>query len=700
MQPKVLLITDAATTRAGWVLTALRLMGFTAERAYTYQSGSEIRLALPNAEHRLDIDDASLRNRLREYHAVLIVHSTETYSNTNTPISYTFRFLGWNAPQDPPFAYFGLHFATNRTAVVFPSDFPLVRPDRANLASTAHKIGPSANQAQAQTLRVRLTRENAECYLPIITDIETNDGYYVWRLNTTAHNALGSAGEVLAEVIGEDYVFDATPICAYRYKNCYLLPRLLRALDTPAGAVNTPRPEQAFWLLYALKCIGLAPRYALPIMMMLDDVQDIGVDTAPRFTGAPYVNDWLRNRLMTYEWYATEFFPRTQVPLWAAITTGGRYGTDYIRQGAWHLFMRGRRALSTNFLNTADEPLDATGVSLAQQMLQLFVREQNRSMRFCWHDHRNILSSPGGLSRHTDAGYPLAAPNDVPVAHGQMVRKGHIPPPANAVEIEIDGEVYYDIAPTMSGSAAVVSYTPRSLHAARILVERNRAEMHALGFADGGVGGADRFQITAGVNSGSPAVMQALYESGVRIVRSSIPARLDENMQTTPFVPIRGVRVWGSTTLDGQSEIPLLNSYGLYDAANPTRSYVGSRTAERDPGGDISSIWTTDPVRARLRAYRRLMGFLLDGYLGAAVSPLRMVFHHPPALLGWCDPADPLRRFNAEDSVPSGSPGPYINMLLEFWLNFEVVYRVLSGYLTPATGELVIATRERWVQGG
>jgi hypothetical protein len=615
MQPKVLLITDAATTRAGWVLTALRLMGFTAERAYTYQSGSEIRLALPNAEHRLDIDDASLRTRLREYHAVLIVQPLDAYSIANIPISYTFRFLGWNAPQDPPFAYFGLHFATNRTAVAFPSDFPLVRPDRANLASTAHKIGPDVFQAQTQTLRVRLTRENAECYLPIITDRESNDGFYVWRLNTTAHNALGSAGEVLAEVIGEDYVFDTTPICAYRYKNCYLLPRLMYALDAPAGAVNILRPQQAFWLLYALKCIGLAPRYALPIMMMLDDVQDVGSDAAPRFTNAPYVNDWLRNRLMTYEWYATEFFPRTQVPLWAGITTGGRDGTDYIRQGAWHLFMRGRRSLSTDFNNTADEPLDATGVSLAQQMLQLFVREQNRSMRFCWHDHRNLLATVRSLSRHTDAGYPLAAPNDVPVAHGQIVRKGHIPPPANAVEIEIDGEVYYDIAPTMSGSAAVVSYTPRSVHAARILVERNRAEMHALGFADGGVGGADRFQITAGTRYGSPAVMQALYESGVRIVRSSVPAGPWENTQTTLFVPIRGVWVWGSITLDGHAEIPLLNNYGLYDAANPTRSYVGSNTGVRDPGGDISSIWTTDPVRARLRAYRRLMGFLLDGYL-------------------------------------------------------------------------------------
>jgi hypothetical protein len=700
MTPKVLLITDAATTRAGWVLTALRLMGFTAERAYTYQSGSEVRLALPNAEHRLDIDDASLRNRLREYHAVLIAHPLDSYSNNNPPISYTFRFLGWNAPQDPPFAYFGIHFATNRTAVAFPSDFPLVRPDRANLASTAHKIGPNVNNPQTQTLRVRLTRENAECYLPIITDRETNDGFYVWRLDTTAHNALGSAGEVLAEVIGEDYVFDEAPICAYRYKNCYLLPRLAR-VDAPAVAVNMPRPEQAFWLLYALKCIGLAPRYALPMMMMLDDVQDIGVDTAPRFTGAPYVNDWLRNRLMTYEWYATEFFPRTQVPLWAAITTGGRYGTDYIRHGAWNLFMRGRRALSTDSNNTADEALDATGVSLAQQMLQLFVREQNRSMRFCWHDHRNLLRTARSLSRHTDAGYPLAAPNDVPVAHGQMVRTGHIPPPVSAVEIEIDGEVYYDIAPTMSGSAEVVSYTRRSLHAARILAERNRAEMHALGFADGGVGGADRFQITAGGGYGSPAVMQALYESGVRIVRPSMPTTdSGENTQTTPFVPIRGVWVWSSDTLDGHGASSWLNSYGLYDAANPTRSYVGSNTGTRDPGGDISSIWTTDPVRARRRAYRRLMGYLLDGYLGAAVYPLRMAFSHPPTLLGWCDPADPLRRFNAEDSVPSGSPGPYINMLLEFWLNFEVVYRVLSGYLTPATGALVIATRERWMGGG
>lgn len=696
MPPKLLVITDSATVRAGWILTTLRLLGFNAERAYTYQSGSEIRLTLPDAEYALHTNDANLRTRLQQYDAVLVI-TEDFYGSSNPPIAYTLRFLSWNDPQDPAFVYFGLHFATNRTAVPLPSDFPLVRPVRGNLASTAHKIGPDFWASIPQTLRIKLTREAAECYMPIMTDYEPSDGFYVWRLDTTKHAALGSAGEVLTEVIGEDYLFDATPVCAYRYKNCYLMPRFAHILWS-AGQFAFIAPQQAFWLLYALKCIGLQPRYKLPVMMMLDDLQDIGVDTAPRFAGAPYVNDWLRSRLYTYEWYATEFFARTEIPLWAALTTGGRYGANYIRQGAWNLFMRGRRATTPDYGNPADEALDATGAQLAQQMLQLFQREQNRSMRFCFHDHRNLYRNPATAARHTDAGYPLAAPNDVPVAHGQMVRQGHIAPPANAVEIAIDGEVYYDINPTRTGASDTFAYNPSSLHAARILVERNVAEMRALGFADGGIGGEARFQITAGGNYGSPAVMQALYEIGVRICRSNLPAALWENTQTRLFAPIRGMWIFGSITVDGHGAAPLLNGYGLYDAANPTRSFVGTRS-EHDPSNDTSSIWTTDPVRARLRAYRRLMGSLTEAYLRAAVYPVWMAFHHPSTVLGWCDPTDPLRRFDAEASVPSGSPGPYINMLLEFWLNFEVVYRVLRDYFVPATGANVVATRERWMDG-
>jgi len=36
--------------------------------------------------------------------------------------------------------------------------------------------------------------------------------------------------------------------------------------------------------------------------------------------------------------------------------------------------------------------------------------------------------------------------------------------------------------------------------------------------------------------------------------------------------------------------------------------------------------------------------------------------------------------------------------LLEAWLNFELMYRVLREYFVPATGENVIATRERWME--
>jgi len=695
--PRILLIFDDWVARAGWITTTLRLLGIDATRTYPYASGGQVWLPLPDAEYRLDINDPSLREQLRNYDAVFVIHSYDRYSQSNPPLAYAWRFLGWNDPEDPPFVYLGLHFATNRTVVPLPSDFPLVRPIRTSLASTAHKIGPNVFAAQTHTLRVRLTRENTECYLPVMMDIEETDGFYAWRLDATKHAALGSAGEVLGEIIGEDYVFDATPVCAYRYKNCYLLPRLT-TMAQPAGMTGF-EPQQSFWLLYGLKCAGVRPRYTLPLMMVMDDVQDIGVDTAPRFAGAPYVNDWLRNRLETYRWYATEFFARTEIPLWAAITTGGRYGTDYIRQGAWHLFMRGRRATTDNYGSTADEALDATGVQLAQQMLQLFQREQNRSMRFCFHDHRCSVLSSRVTARHTDAGYPLAAPNDVPVAHGQIVRKGHIAPPANAVEIEIDGEVYYDIDPPRTGASDTFAYNPRSLHATRILMERNIAEMRAMGFADGGIGGDARFHITAWGHYGSPAVAQALYEIGVRIVRAMLPTPYFERCQTRLLSPIRGVWLFGSRVFDAHASAALLNSYGLYDATNPTRSFVGSATAQRDPGGDISSIWTTDPVRARLRAYRRLMGYLTDACLGAAVYPSLMVFHHPSPMLGWCDPADPLRRFDAEASVPSGSPGPYINILLEFWLNFEVVYRVLRDYLTPATGANVIATRERWMEG-
>jgi len=678
---------------AGSLITPLRLMGYTVDRAWVVQRGSEVLLVLPDAEYPLHTDSAELRTRLRNYHAVLIHPTYDRLAEANLPIAYTLRFLNWTAAQDPAFVYFSVHFGTHRTAVPIPSDLPLVCPNPTNLAATTHLADPSGGSPYAYTMRVRLVREQTELYLPCYTN-ESNP-MHLWRLDVAKHNALGSAGEVLGEVIGEDHVFDATPVCAYRYRNCYLLPTIVFGC-APYGAYRhrQARPEHLFWLFYALKCIGLPPRYKLPVLLQLDDFQQIGGPLTPRFPGAPFVNDWLRTHLATYEWYANEFFPRTEIPLWAALTTGGRYGLYY---GAWRLLIDKRRMLQGG----GTEPLDSTGAALADQLLRLFQREQGRSMRICFHDHDRLLSVAGTETRHSDSGYPLAAPNDVPVAHGRVVRKGYISPPANAVEIEVDGATYYDIAPPRTGASGTFLYAP-NLHAARILIERNVAEMKAMGFPDGGIGGEARFHITAGEHFGSVAVMQALYEIGVRICRCGMPPLFaTERGSNRLLEPVRGVWIYGSRVVDGGNAVTAgeLNNTGLYDAEQPDRSFIGA-AGGMNPNNDVTSIWTTDPIRAQLRAYRRCVGMFSEAVLDAVASPTYMVFHHPTICQCWSDPVDPLRRFAPTDTLPSGSPGPYINILLESWINFEGMYRVLSGYLMPATGANVIATRERLVQGG
>jgi hypothetical protein len=286
------------------------------------------------------------------------------------------------------------------------------------------------------------------------------------------------------------------------------------------------------------------------------------------------------------------------------------------------------------------------------------------------------------------------------MAHGRIVRKGHSAPPANAVEIEVDGEVYYDINPPRTGSSSNFQYAP-NLHAARILIERNVAEMRAMGFADGGIGGEARFHITAGENFGSAAVMQALYEIGVRICRCGVPPLFaSERSGNTLYRPVRGVWLFRGATVDAADAVGAgeLNNTGLYDADQPLRSFIGTYPA-LNPANDISGIWATDPVRAQRRAYRRCVGHFSGAYFDTVALPHTMAFSHAAMCLCWCDPADPLRRFTPSDSLPSGSPGPYINVLLEAWLNFELMYRVLREYFVPATGENVIATRERWMEG-
>ena len=171
---------------AGALITTLRLLGYTVHRAWIVQRGSEIVLALPDGEYPLHTDSPALRTRLRDYNAVIIQPTYDTIWDANTPIAYALLFLSWNDPHDPPFVYLGVHFGTNRTAIALPSDFPLVRPNPSNLASTTHTTGSPTVHFATQTHRVRLTREQTELYLAC--HINEWNPMFLWRLdppNTT-----------------------------------------------------------------------------------------------------------------------------------------------------------------------------------------------------------------------------------------------------------------------------------------------------------------------------------------------------------------------------------------------------------------------------------------------------------------------------------------------------------------------------------
>jgi hypothetical protein len=449
-------------------------------------------------------------------------------------------------------------------------------------------------QPQTQTLRVRLTRENAECYLPITTDIESDDGIYVWRLNTTAHNALGSAGEVLAEVIGEDYVFDTTPICAYRYKNCYLLPRLVRALDDACrrGEHRTRRAS----VLAALRaqvhraCAALSAAY-------YDD------------TGR-CARCWRGHRAALYECAVCERLGAQSAhdlrvvrdgvfPAHASSALGSHHDGRTVRHGLHSagrvesVYARQAGALYETSTTLTDEaagrhwykPCAADAATVCARAESEHALLLARSSRYVYYRRGTFRATRTRAIRSLRRTMCLWR-------MGGWCARGISRRLRSAVEIEIDGEVYYDIDPTMSGSAAVVSYTSRSLHAARILAERNRAEMHALGFADGGIGGADRFHITAGghlrlacCDAGTLRVGRADYsvKHPCGFAREHADDAFCADSRRVGVGVLYGGWAW--------RDIPWLNSYGLYDASNPTRSYVGSNTtASRSRRGHLQHL--------------------------------------------------------------------------------------------------------------
>ncbi|MFN4033985.1 MAG: hypothetical protein ACK4ME_10300 [Fimbriimonadales bacterium] len=128
---------------------------------------------------------------------------------------------------------------------------------------------------------------------------------------------------------------------------------------------------------------------------------------------------------------------------------------------------------------------------------------------------------------------------------------------------------------------------------------------------------------------------------------------------------------------------------GTYELYHPTNSSNAVTVNNLDLSTDITGVWATDPVQAGKRAYRRYVGMATGRWLQGLCTLDGLIVAHPPGMLSWADPAEPLRPIDWSD------PNLRINFLLEVAWNLEKVVRVLDGYIRFGTVREYVRLRER-----
>ncbi len=642
----------------------------------------------------------AIRNYLRQFDAVLVFGNSDRITGGDRAIHRTLQWLNWNDPEDPPIAYLrvGIHSALAQNNL--PTDFPVIPPNPSNINNTTITLpGASGNLYDRHAgLRVQLEREGIELYIPCAmipnTFVDTGP-FHLYYLDTTKHNALGSNGEILVRPIGEDFTIPNNAIAGYRYRKHALLPTLIRT--TQPQDYYTAQGIGFFWLLYALKYLGVQPLRRIPIFFAMDDA--LIINNFAGGAGQPSFAQFARIARITYDYLANTIYPQTGLAMVCGLFTGGRYGRrseplTATMQEHWNLVVEKRYWTGSTY---ATLPADAQ--TEIQAWHQLLIANHHRGLPCTIHDHtirhrqNRIWTS---FTRHSDSGYRYAAPNDVPKASGTiLIRKEQWAgaPPAGAYERIIDGAVYYEIgAPTTGNSTTVSDLSMRSIHGARIAWESAVAEMHALGFPDAHGGENYRLIISPNFLTGGPAVWQALQEIGYRMVRCTLPVN---NSTLTPeesdYITIPPYGIWdklhflGSFYWDCGSATG--GTYGLYHATRTSHTAVAVHGL--DSGGDITSIWSTDPLTASLRAYRRYIGMATEHLLRGFCLGLALPTAHPPAMLSWANIDDPLQPFDPNN------PNLRINFLLEVTFNILKVVQVLSDYLFFGSVSDLIKIREK-----
>jgi hypothetical protein len=705
MQPKVCLVLNSLSSLNRTWTQILRNLGIDYTLCIATNTTTSASIQTPQGAFAANSPD--LRGYFRQFDAVILCDNAGDLAAISL-INYSVFWMSWNAPEDPAFLFFNPHFSTAIPDSVynsnFPSDFPIVRPNPSNIASTLYAAdgGTASITVLGATTRagrgacVLFPAENIRAHVISICNTHTNNIPYYWKLDTAKHSALasttythrvarnGRAGEILAvpapPISSEDTeTYPSDCVIAYRYRNIFWLPHAMNRRQDVADERN----PYLFWLLYGLQLAGVRPRYRLPVQIETDHpLEAVG-------TAAPFNHDIATQMgILEASWdWMRDFARRTGTAIVNGVSVGTRRRV-VAATAHWHLLYSTSRT---------QEERDA-----AMRVHQILVAGHREGTTPCGvHDHTIgggrgywALQTNTGFVRHSGMRY--GAPNDVPIARGRCCVAPHVLPAgvagadAQTVQVGDTELVEWDI-PT-SGTGTTLNLPMGSIHAARVIIESEIEEMLALGFPDGHCAG-HRYTNTASNNSGGECYWQALKEFGFRGVRSA--SACNTNLNTKRVAPNRywnGFHLIQEMPLDIYGAASVSFSWGLFHPSAPSQGDA-VRYLLLDHSNDISSGWTTNPALA-WRAYRRVLCMLTGRWLATTAVVLGGAYFHPISCLMPAAPNRVVERFDGWNILNAANQ-PHYNHAVELLENMDAVVRLLPDYLYWGTITDVMDHRER-----
>jgi hypothetical protein len=730
---KVLLITTPVAGVVFHVKRVLNTLGIASDVMYA-TAATRYALLEPasGVSSHFNPTTSAMRDFLRRYNAIFVIVPLDANNTSTTifdPIVNTWM-QNWNAPEDPPVFSFGYNFNTRFSSL--PSDFPIIPADTTNDTTIANTMWrwetgifrEVSNYRTRIGTRVRLLRENVSVY--------TRSVNYYWGNNTECAaylvdiRLLGGNSELLAVPDFPDQERltpppDLTqPAFAVRYKNHYFLPHLhnLSAAYAPNRVSSRidlrTQSFPIFWALYALKLAGIAPARKIPLVMEFDHpVEPLSYPRDYVMAGQsdtiPYYEQVRRHLLLT-PWLLDFAKPRGLQFIWSG-RNGRRAGQGSDRH--WWTMLYGGGS-------TADAPYESGfgNIGRGYAQAQLKILQANPDVfAMGIHDHTIPPDSAGGYNngryatipiyRHTDPGYRFAAPNPIPTQTGnRVINRRVLPkdwtPGENDFLFPRGRETFVDVYNASVTTAS--NYTGRdgTYWAASVFLERNRAEMAALGLPHHG-GDNVRYTNHARNTHGGEGYWDAWVEQGFRGFRVVLHDVSFGNVHVSgnPHrLRYRGIQFIPSIVTDFTATAAgFYHSSVSYSDTAFGEWRLEDSTARELSGTGTPNPWMSDANWRREKgviAIRRWLSAIVDMSLYSACCWQGTFYAHPCAAVAW---VEAVEQALADASPFEGDAGnQYWNgrfiSVKEHLLALDTIVQVLSDYLKWGTITELLNLRE------